>query len=285
MFAGKVRRYGVWRDAVARDYLVREALSPRDLTKRDRPTEAEIPVLKANRLVSFRTGAYGYELMSSLWFRRADGALVKGRGACLNACGMVTHGWDEPSGRLRADSYWEGEGAASAALPPQGGAWRFADELPFVASALPDGAVVAVRAPLASPRSTLGGPARATRDPRYAAAGLGIGDLCLECQTPGFQTPGFTSPGPGTGAASDVQRAAEHVAPEPLTLTVRRGPRGVVRLVGADGALAAELRYDRDGFLAGWTIPGEQEFRRVRRVRTAYWEETDPRDERRYATR
>ena len=41
----------------------------------------DIPVLKANRCTSFTTGSYGYDLMSSLWFRRSDGSLLKGRGA------------------------------------------------------------------------------------------------------------------------------------------------------------------------------------------------------------
>jgi YD repeat-containing protein len=260
VFRGRVKRYGVWRAAEARDYLVREYLDPSELTKRDTVTPELVPVLKANRLVEFETGSYGYRLMSSLSFRRADGALVRARGACLNACGLVSHAWDVVSGRVESDSYWENEGRNGAALPVADDR-RFADELPFVASSLAHGTVVRVVAPLVSPRSIVRPANEASAD-----TGLGLGDICEECLAPGSGA--RASRGSTFGAALGYVRAQR--------LTVAReehaGGGATVRFVDGAGSAAAEYTYDAAGHLQGWTIRGEQEFELVRAFRGPYWE-------------
>jgi len=265
VFRGRVKRYGSWRDAEARDYLVREYLEPTELTKRDQPTAELIPVMKANRLVQFETGAYGYRLMSTLSFRRADTLLVRGRGSCQNACGLVTHAWDVNSGRVDADSYWEHEGQTGAALPAAADR-RFADELPFVANTLTHGSVIRVVAPLASPRSIV-----RTVDEVSADTGLGIGDICEECLAPGSgasASRGWAPGGQGFGALPPHVRAQ--------SLTVQRqervGSGATVQLLDGTSSVVAEFHYDDAGHLERWTIRGEQEFERVRVFRGAYWE-------------
>lgn len=262
-FEGRVRRYGEWREARARDYLVREHLDRIELTKRDLVAPELVPVLKATRILEFSTGSYDYRLMSSLFFRRADGALVKGLGTCINACGLVFQRWDEPSGLLRTDSYWEGEGRAEAALAPAGA--RFADELGFLGSQLEDGQLLRVRPPLASPHSIL--------QPRVEAAPalqawLGVGDLCTECVLPPEGLRGERR----WSAAAPAPRAV----PERLLRVQREGLR--TRLLAEDGTLELELVHDERGFLAGWTLRDEQEFRRVAVYRGPYWERTAPSD-------
>ena len=261
-YRGRVKRYGAWRPAVARDYLVREALDPVELTKRDAPKAGALRVLKANRLLEFETGSYSYRLMSSTSFARADGRLVRARGSCQNACGLVYHAWDERSGSLQIDSYWEGEGSQSVPLPAALDR-RFADELPFIADRLDDGELVRVVAPLVSPRSLAG----ATTE----AAGLGIGDMCVECL--------------GLDAAEDVQPSAQNgpaLTVFAASLTARRTARPdggtTCELVDREGRTAACFRYDAEGFLVGWVVAGEQEFERVRIARCAYWERVAPGD-------
>jgi hypothetical protein len=151
VYRGRVRVYGAWRSAEVRDYMVREHLDPADLTKRDQPTPTTIPVLKANRMTQFETGSYGYRLMTSAFWRRGAAALVKGVGSCQNACGAVFLRWDAASGVLRADSYWEHEGRREWPLPAEPDR-RFADELPFVAPWLADGALIELLPPLAATR-------------------------------------------------------------------------------------------------------------------------------------
>lgn len=260
VFRGRVKRYGVWREAEARDYLVREYLDPTELTKRDAVTAELVPVLKANRLVEFETGTYGYRLMSSLSFRRSDGALVRGRGSCLNACGLVGHAWDVVSGRVESDSYWEHEGRSSAALPAAEDR-RFADELPFVASTLARGSVVRVVAPLVSPRSIV-----RTTEEASADTGLGIGDICEECLAPGSGTHAGQVPrfGPMPG----------HVRAQRLTVQREEHAGGgtTVRLLDGTDSVVAEFGYDTAGHLQRWRIRGEQEFERVSTFRGPYWE-------------
>lgn len=263
-FEGRVRRYGEWRDAVVRDYMVREYLDPDELTKRDAPTPSLVPVLKANRTIEFATGSYDYRLTTSLFFRRDTGRLVKGVGCCANACGIVFERWDAPSSTLRSDSYWEHEGRAEAPLDASQS--FFADELPFVANAFTEGERIRVLPPLASPHSILQ-PQRARPIPGAETAWLGIGDLCTECVLP---PEGERDPRYGDLAAGPPR------VPERELVVKREGKR--VRLLDLDGTLALELAYDELGFLEGWTLPNEQEFRRARAFRGPYWERTHPAD-------
>jgi len=141
VFHGKYRKYGVWRDAEARDYAIREYFDARELTKRER--ETDLRVLKANRLVRFQTGTYEYRLMASLFFDRADGQLVKATGSSQEGCGIAFRRWDRNARSLSHDTYWEGEGAGSRDFPKEGHTF-FVDELPFVAPRLPAGTPVTV---------------------------------------------------------------------------------------------------------------------------------------------
>jgi hypothetical protein len=245
VFRGRHMRYGTWRDAEVRDYLVREYLHPHELTKRDKPTPDCIPVLKANRQVTFPTGMYDYRMMHSLFFGRANGQLVKAVGTSQEGCGIVYQRWDSRSRRLVWDSYWEGEGAGGTDLPKEGASF-FADEIPFLGAMLEDGA-------------------RITRYPSLLRNRVGTGeapplspDECADC----------AAPGKDRGAAAGE------------ALTVAREGR-ICRLKDAKDTVVAEYEYDADGFLERWTIPGQQEFRRVSRTRIYYWEFTKPGDERR----
>lgn len=253
-FSGRVQRYGVWREATVRDYLVREYLDPVSFTKRDNPQGDEIAVLKANRLMEFSTGTYDYRLMGSYLFDRAEETLVWGKGVCLNACGIVVQVWDHHGERLQSDSYWEGEGRASAPLPA--GDWYFADTLPFVATRLADGAEIRVLAPLVAPRSTLV-PEGAVGE----AAGVGFGDLCAECARPGDVGYAFGDD-PRTIVPGRTLRVARHGR--------------VTQLLGEDGNAVASFRVDDNGHLESWTLVGEQEFRRSNQFRGPYWQMTGP---------
>ena len=269
VYEGRVRRYGTWREAEVRDYMVREYLDPVELTKRDRLAPELVPVLKVNRQVSFETGSYDYRLMSSLSFQRADARLLKGIGTCVNACGLVHQRWDRPSGRLRWDSYWEGEGRADVPLAP--GDWRFADELPFVALSLGEGARLRALPPLASPRAACT-PRSEERSvdglPTIKTMWLGIGDQCTDCLLPAGGEE-------GPAAGSD---ARAHDAPPFRELVVRREGRRTRFVDAQDGTLALELVHDEQGFLESWVLPGEQEFRRVSLFHGPYWERTAPAD-------
>jgi len=258
-YSGRVQRYGIWREATVRDYLVREYLDPVSFTKRDNPKGGEVAVLKANRLMEFSTGSYDYRLMGSYLFDRAEETLVHGKGVCLNACGIVVQFWDRRSQRLQSDSYWEGEGRASA--PLSAGEWHFADALPFVAPRLANGSEIRVLAPLVAPRSILV-PEGAVGE----AAGVGFGDLCAACARPGDVGYAFAND-PRTTVPGRTLRVA------------RRGP--VTELLGEDGVAVATFRVDADGHLESWTVAGEQEFRRARQFRGPYWQMTEPSDRRR----
>jgi len=156
VFRGRIRRYGTFREAEVRDYLVREYLHPDELTKRDRPGPSAVPVLKANRMVSFSTGTYDYRRMASVFLHRRDGALVKAAGSTQDGCGLAFQRWDRRSGMFRWDTYWEGEGRGERALDP-GSDGYFEDELPFVARDLRPGSRIRVLAPLTVSRALAGG--------------------------------------------------------------------------------------------------------------------------------
>ena len=141
VFQGTFRKYGTWRDAQVRDYVIGEHLDAEELTKRER--ETDVPVLKANRLVRFQTGTYEYRLMASLFFDRRDGQLVKATGSSQEGCGIAFQRWDRNARSLSYDTYWEGEGAGARELG-KGGHTFFVDELPFVAPRLARGAGITV---------------------------------------------------------------------------------------------------------------------------------------------
>ena len=140
VFRGRIKWYGQWRDAEVRHYLVREYLDPEELTKRDRE-QGNVPVIKANTLVSFTTGTYQYRQMSTLFFDRRDGSLVKAVGSSQEGCGASFQRWDRVGSALVYDTYWEGEGSGRRSLAKQGATF-FAEELPFVAGAMKVGAQV-----------------------------------------------------------------------------------------------------------------------------------------------
>ena len=140
VYRGRLKRYGQWREAEVKDYLIREYLDPTELTKRDEAGAGSIPVLKVNRHVTFTTGTYQYRLMRSLFFHRETGELVKAVASSQEGCGLVFFRWDSRDRRLRWDSYWEGEGVGARPLPKRGQVF-FADELPFLAPHLRAGAV------------------------------------------------------------------------------------------------------------------------------------------------
>ncbi|MGH7162452.1 MAG: hypothetical protein ACREID_03125 [Planctomycetota bacterium] len=143
VYRGRYKRYGVWRDAEARDYVVREYFDPVELTKRDTPDPRLIPVLKANRQFAFRTGTYDYRLMHSLFWDRRDGGLVKAVGTTQEGCGISFKRWDCSKRRLVYDTYWEGEGAGARDLRLGRGEFFF-DELPFIGSTLTERAFLRI---------------------------------------------------------------------------------------------------------------------------------------------
>ncbi|MHC4448771.1 MAG: hypothetical protein ACYS0E_01350 [Planctomycetota bacterium] len=136
VYRGRIKWYGEWRPAEVRHYLVREYLHPRRLTKQEPPDSKSIPVLKANILVSFRTGTYPYRQMGSLFFHRKTGDLIKAVGSSQEGCGASFQRWDL-SGKLRYDTYWDGEGSGERILP-KGSEQFFEDELPILAHLLRD---------------------------------------------------------------------------------------------------------------------------------------------------
>ena len=171
VYEGRFKKYGIWRDATVRDYVIREYLHPEELTKRDTP-DGNIPVLKCNRLVTFTTGTYDYRLMSTLFFDRRTGALVKAVGSSQEGCGLAFQRWDRSSRRFTYDTYWEGEGAGSTEFRKTGGA-VFADELPFLAGRVPAGAKLDVWPSLtrSKVRGFRGTSAVVARDGKTARAG------------------------------------------------------------------------------------------------------------------
>ena len=139
VFRGRIKRYGAWRAAEVRDYLIREYLDPEELTKRDEIRDGLIPVLKLNRHVTFSTGTYDYRRMTSLFLDRRSGGLVRAVGSSQDGCGLTFQRWAR--GVHSWDSYWEGEGSGRTDRPRTANA-RFADETPYVARLLPDGAAL-----------------------------------------------------------------------------------------------------------------------------------------------
>ena len=206
VFKGRINWYGQWRDAEVRHYVVREYLHPEELTKRGKP-DGMIPVVKANTLVSFTTGTYEYRQMSSLFFDRRDGSLVKAVGSSQEGCGASFQRWDRNKGALVYDTYWEGEGSGRRDLNKVGPAF-FAEELPFVAGAMKAGAQVEVLPSIVS------------------------------------------------SSVRDRGREKAKVAREKNR--VRVGLR--------------QYEYDKGGFIEAWTVPGQQEFRRVSRKKLYYWQ-------------
>ena len=143
VYRGRFKRYGEWRAAEVRDYVIREYLDPRELTKRDADDAGRIKVLKFNRMVSFTTGTYDYRMMHSLFIDRDSGDLVKGVGTSQEGCGITFQRWDRRSRELSFDSYWEGEGRGTRELEKRGLRF-FADEVPFLAPMIPNGTQVLV---------------------------------------------------------------------------------------------------------------------------------------------
>lgn len=188
VFEGRWMRYGSWRDALVRDYVIREYLHPEELTKRDEVTDGLVPVIKANRQVTFTTGTYQYRLMHSLFFDRRDGSLVKAVGTSQEGCGIVFQRWDRKSGRLSFDSYWEGEGAGSRELP--GG--RFEDEIPFLGASLRDGDRLTVFPSLM--RNRLHGASAEERTVRREGRRTILSDAVFEYDADGFLV-AWTIPG------------------------------------------------------------------------------------------
>jgi hypothetical protein len=135
VYRGKLRWYGELRDAEVRHYIVREYMHPTELTKADRKTDASIPVLKANILISFATGTYEYRQMCSLFFDRRSGELVKAVGSSQEGCGASFQRWDRNSRELRYDTYWAGEAAGKRALE-KGRQQFFPEELAILAGML-----------------------------------------------------------------------------------------------------------------------------------------------------
>ncbi len=133
VYRGRVLKYGIWRDAEVRDYVIREYLDPTELTKREKATATTIPVLKVNRHITFATGTYDYRLMHSLFFDRRSGALVKAVATSQEGCGVAFQRWDRASATLTYDTYWEGEGAGTKSFG-KNGSNVFADEVPFLAA-------------------------------------------------------------------------------------------------------------------------------------------------------
>lgn len=256
-FTGRVKRYGEWQQAQAQDYIVREHLDPRDLTKRDQPGEDAIPVLKHNRLMAFITGSYGYRFMSSVWIRRDNLELVKASGSCQNACGMVFQRYDASSRELITDSYWEEEARASARLDPDP-SFRFADEIPLLLPLLPADAELRVFAALSSPRSIL---QPSPGDGSEAIPPLGIEDRCIECEDPSARPPSSGDPRRIRYGDARIERRGNAVA-----------------VLAPDGALAGTFAYDDDGFLLSWSIPDQQEFTRIAHFRGPYWQRTSSAD-------
>jgi len=135
VFRGKLRWYGELRDAEVRHYVVREYMNPTELTKVDAVTDASIPVLKANILISFTTGTYEYRQMCSLFFDRRTGELVKAVGSSQEGCGASFQRWDRNSNELRYDTYWAGEAAGARSLK-KGSRSFFPEELAVLAGLL-----------------------------------------------------------------------------------------------------------------------------------------------------
>jgi len=181
VYRGRYNRYGKWREAEVRDYLVREYLDGTELTKRDRQTDGLIPVLKANRQLTFSTGTYDYRMMHSLFLDRRDGRLVKATASCQEGCGLVFLRWDQSTRALSYDSYWEGEGVGSTALSKQGRTFFF-DELPFLGASLEDGVSVSVLPSLLRNRvgSLEATPGRVRRDGRRCRLEAEDGSVAAE---------------------------------------------------------------------------------------------------------
>ncbi|MHC4137208.1 MAG: hypothetical protein ACYS0K_19825 [Planctomycetota bacterium] len=162
VYRGRLKRYDQWREAEVRDYLIREYLDRKELTKRDEVTAGLVPAIKVNRQVTFTTGTYQYRLMHSLFFHRETGELLKAVASSQEGCGLVFSRWDFLDRRLRWDSYWEGEGVGARPLPKHGQVF-FADELPFLAPHL---RTAAVRVYPSLLRNRLGGARETSRTVR-----------------------------------------------------------------------------------------------------------------------
>jgi hypothetical protein len=101
-------RYGKLYDGRALLILVKEPWAPDLDVKADRPRPDGFEVLKLNHVRDVATGIYTYHQMSSLFWRRDDGALQKIAATSSEACGISTA--QVVDGILNTRSYFDGQG-------------------------------------------------------------------------------------------------------------------------------------------------------------------------------
>jgi hypothetical protein len=109
------RRYGKLYEGRALLILVKEPWAPDLDVKADRPRPDGFEVLKLNHVRDVATGIYTYHQMSSLFWRRTDGALQKIAATSSEACGISTA--QVVDGTLNTRSYFDGQGERNQPYP------------------------------------------------------------------------------------------------------------------------------------------------------------------------
>jgi len=108
-------RYGKLYDGRALLILVKEPWAPDLHVKADRARPDGFDVLKLNHVRDVATGIYTYHQMSSLFWRRTDGALQKIAATSSEACGISTA--QMVGGTLNTRSYFDGQGEREQPYP------------------------------------------------------------------------------------------------------------------------------------------------------------------------
>ena len=109
------KRYGALYDGRALLILVKEPWAPDLDVKADQPRPDGFEVLKLNHVRDVATGIYTYHQMSSLFWRRTDGALTKIAATSSEACGISTA--QMVGGSLNTRSYFDGQGERQQPYP------------------------------------------------------------------------------------------------------------------------------------------------------------------------
>lgn len=121
VYKGTIERYGKPRDVAAKIIVVKEDM---DLVQRVKSEKGPIPkrtrtVIKQNYLHDFNTGTYDYHQMSSTFLDRETGNLQKLAMSSTEGCGMTYVEVLPRSDAWRhvSHSYWDGEGDRERLIP------------------------------------------------------------------------------------------------------------------------------------------------------------------------
>lgn len=135
VYTGTIERYGAVRPLAARIIVVKEDMNTAQLVKSAAGprTGRTRPVLKLNYLHDFTTGTYDYHQMCSSFLDRATGEVAKLAMSSTDGCGItyVEIRTDGQRVSRQSHSYWEDESKSEGDVVSAGGPFVVSDALPL----------------------------------------------------------------------------------------------------------------------------------------------------------